>query len=216
MNSQFIDIYCERLGPGFWAEPVNALTNIGFFIAAFLAWRLAKKQNVLHRGTIILIGLLVCIGAGSFLFHTLAVRWAMLADVIPILLFQIQFTALYCSHVMRLPSKRTIGILALFFAVVYGFSLAPETLLNGSLSYAPAFLFLGCFSLWHSRNAAHEPYGLLLAVALFVLSLTLRSLDMYVCPQIALGLHYMWHILNAALLYFVIRAYVFNVGPNGR
>jgi len=22
-----IDLYCERLGPEFWAEPINALTN---------------------------------------------------------------------------------------------------------------------------------------------------------------------------------------------
>ena len=32
-----IDIYCERLGPGFWAEPVNALSNGAFLVAgAFL------------------------------------------------------------------------------------------------------------------------------------------------------------------------------------
>src|SRR5688572_14997475 len=98
--NEFIDIYCERLGPGFWAEPLNALSNISFFIAAFFAWQLAKKYLMFHRGTMILIGLLVCIGTGSFLFHTLAVRWAMLTDTIPILLFQIQFIALYCAHVM--------------------------------------------------------------------------------------------------------------------
>jgi hypothetical protein len=25
-----IDAYCERLGPGLWAEPLNALTNLAF------------------------------------------------------------------------------------------------------------------------------------------------------------------------------------------
>ena len=34
-----IDAYCERLGPAFWAEPVNALTNAAFPIAAWVAWR---------------------------------------------------------------------------------------------------------------------------------------------------------------------------------
>ena len=29
-----IDIYCERVGPGLWAEPVNALTNLSFLAAA--------------------------------------------------------------------------------------------------------------------------------------------------------------------------------------
>lgn len=213
--NEFIDIYCERLGPGFWAEPLNVLTNLSFFIAAFFVWFLAKKQKTLHRGTIILTGLLLCIGIGSFLFHTLAVRWAMLADVLPILLFQIQFIALYCAHVMRLSSKKTIGILALFFALVYLFGLVPVSILNGSLSYAPAFLFLGFFSIWHWKNATRESRGLLGAAALFILSLTLRSLDMHFCPQIASGLHFMWHLLNGAVLYLTARAYILNARLSG-
>ena len=35
-----IDAYCERLGPGFWAEPLNAWTNLAFLLAALLAPRL--------------------------------------------------------------------------------------------------------------------------------------------------------------------------------
>ncbi|MFT7390517.1 MAG: hypothetical protein ACI9ZH_000740, partial [Paracoccaceae bacterium] len=31
---QAIDAYCERLGPQFWAEPVNAATNLAFLIGA--------------------------------------------------------------------------------------------------------------------------------------------------------------------------------------
>ena len=33
-----IDSYCERLGPDYWAEPVNALTNLAFVLAAALLW----------------------------------------------------------------------------------------------------------------------------------------------------------------------------------
>lgn len=29
-----IDHYCERTGPGLWAEPVNALTNLAFPLGA--------------------------------------------------------------------------------------------------------------------------------------------------------------------------------------
>jgi hypothetical protein len=36
--TQAVDIYCERLGPGLWAEPLNAVTNVAFFVAAWLAW----------------------------------------------------------------------------------------------------------------------------------------------------------------------------------
>ncbi len=208
--NEFIDIYCERLGPAFWAEPLNALTNISFFIAAFFVWFLAKKQGVLHRGTIILIGLLLCIGTGSFLFHTLAVRWAMLTDTIPILLFQVQFIALYCAHVMRLPSKKTLGILLLFFTVIYLFSLAPESILNGSLAYAPAVIFLGLFAFWHRAHATREPLGLIFAAGLFAVSLAFRSLDMQFCPSNPPGLHFVWHLLNGAVLYLTARAYILN------
>ena len=33
-----VDDYCERLGPGLWAEPLNLVTNLAFLIAAIL-WR---------------------------------------------------------------------------------------------------------------------------------------------------------------------------------
>lgn len=36
-----LDLYCERCSPDFWAEPVNALTNISFLVAAFFGRRLA-------------------------------------------------------------------------------------------------------------------------------------------------------------------------------
>ena len=37
-----IDIYCERTGPGLLAEPVNAITNLAFLLAAAACWRLAE------------------------------------------------------------------------------------------------------------------------------------------------------------------------------
>ncbi len=39
---QPLDQYCERTAPAFWAEPVNALSNAAFVIAAvalLFAWR---------------------------------------------------------------------------------------------------------------------------------------------------------------------------------
>ena len=42
--SQPVDLYCERLDPSFWAEPLNAFTNLSFLIAAaiaFVQWRRA-------------------------------------------------------------------------------------------------------------------------------------------------------------------------------
>ena len=34
---EIVDLYCERTSPVFWAEPVNALTNLAFFLAAWFS-----------------------------------------------------------------------------------------------------------------------------------------------------------------------------------
>jgi len=45
----FIDLYCERTAPRSWNEPVNALSNAAFLLAALLAsLRLQRRsQNLL-------------------------------------------------------------------------------------------------------------------------------------------------------------------------
>jgi hypothetical protein len=37
-----IDAYCERLDAGYWAEPVNAVTNaaLGVYVMTFEQWHL--------------------------------------------------------------------------------------------------------------------------------------------------------------------------------
>ena len=32
----YIDNYCERLLPGFWDEPLNAISNLAFWLAAWV------------------------------------------------------------------------------------------------------------------------------------------------------------------------------------
>jgi hypothetical protein len=82
-----VDLYCERLSAGFWAEPVNALTNVAFLVAALLAARALAGRTALVSGPVLLVALMALIGLGSFAFHTLATRGAALLDVIPIGLF---------------------------------------------------------------------------------------------------------------------------------
>jgi Ceramidase len=141
--SDYIDLYCERIGPGLFAEPINALSNISFLIAAWAMWRLAKQQQTqLPTELRLLIVLSVSIGIGSGLFHTFATGWANLLDVIPILLFQIWFLWLYTRRVMKFNIVYS-GASIVFFYFASDFSQQFTNLLNGSLSYAPT-LFVGC------------------------------------------------------------------------
>lgn len=70
-----IDIYCERLDADWWAEPVNATTNLAFVVAGLFIIRQRQSPSML-LGTLIAL-----IGIGSFLFHTHANRLAGLIDV---------------------------------------------------------------------------------------------------------------------------------------
>lgn len=209
--NEYIDIYCERVEPGLWAEPLNALSNIAFFLGAFFAYHLASRQQVLGPQSIWLIALLTTIGIGSTLFHTLATQWAQLADVIPILLFQVSFLIIYSRNVIKLDWTRTLVLIVTFAMLIRYFESLPREWLNGSLGYAPAMIFLGGFGVYHFLAKKREPFVLLAAAATFVVSLTFRSYDMAVCEHLSIGVHYFWHILNGTLLYLTLRGLFLNV-----
>ena len=97
--NSYIDIYCERLEPGLWAEPLNAVSNSAFLIAALIvALGLRGPGNLEAR---VLTAILAAIGVGSFLFHTFATRWAAMADVLPIAAFVLYFLYLVNRHLLN-------------------------------------------------------------------------------------------------------------------
>lgn len=209
--NEIIDIYCERTGPGLLAEPLNFLTNAAFLLAAFLAWRLARRDQVVGWESLLLIGLMASIGIGSALFHSFATLWAMLADTLPILFFQIVFVNVYGRRVMGLCCWRNSALLALFLVMVAGVGMLPQEWLNGSISYAPALLFIAGLSLYHLTSGKRKPYALLAATGLFSVSLTFRSVDMAVCSMLPVGVHFFWHLLNAGVLYLALHGLFANM-----
>ena len=210
----FIDIYCERTGPGIWAEPLNVFSNLVFFFAVFAAYRLGRRQGALTLDASLLFGLLVLMGTGSSLFHMLANRWAQLADVLPILFYQLAFIGIYASRVMRWDARKSALLLAVFLAMVFVFGLAPSGWLNGSLGYAPSLLFLIGLGVYHYSHAFTARSTLLLAAGIFAVSLTVRSVDMIVCPTFPAGVHFIWHLLNGAVLYFTMLALLPNLATS--
>ena len=205
--SRAIDGYCERLSPEYWAEPVNALTNLAFLVAAALmAWRLRGARLPLAWA---LVAILALIGVGSFLFHTHGQVWSALADVVPIGGFVLLyiFVANRAYWGMRFWPALGGTMLFLPFAAltVPLFRMVPG--LGSSAGYAPVALliFLYAFALRHRLPAVAR--GLALGAALLCLSLLMRSLDMPLCARLPLGTHFLWHLLNAAMLGWMIEVY---------
>ncbi|MEO0750821.1 MAG: ceramidase domain-containing protein [Pseudomonadota bacterium] len=202
-----IDIYCERLDASYWAEPINALTNAAFlFAAAVMAYRLRDAQMPVAWG---LVFILAGIGVGSFLFHTHAQSWAALADVGAIALFILLY--LYAASRDYLGLSRLwagLSVLAFFpFAALLTPLFAYLPVLGVSSSYVPVALLIAIYGviLWPRHRATAR--GLLIGVALLMVSITLRSLDAPLCAQIPIGTHFAWHILNAIMLGWMIEVY---------
>ena len=173
--------YCERgSDPTFWAEPVNALTNVAFIIAGGLAYRAWAKHpdRQTKRIELAFIALIVVIGVGSFLFHTTATRWAALADVLPITIFMIAYLAYALRRLLALSSVLT-AILTIMFMVTLPLSGVAAGraggFFAGSASYVPALLAL-VVTAAVLRLRHHPAAGRLgLAAIVFALSLSLRT-----------------------------------------
>lgn len=200
--TQFIDLYCERTDPSFWSEPLNALTNASFLIGAWYVWRVVSNAKSNPPWALrMLPALLAAVGICSFLFHTLAVLWAAVADQLTILLFGGVFLYAFLYHAARLPRIPALTVAVLFGVASYYFPrLLPPGLLNQSGGYLPYLIGLLAMMAWlmiQRRAAARQFAG---AIALFCLALLFRTVDQYWCTQFPLGTHFLWHLLNGAVL----------------
>ncbi|MEM7596050.1 MAG: ceramidase domain-containing protein [Pseudomonadota bacterium] len=202
-----IDIYCERLDASYWAEPINALTNAAFlFVAAFMAYRLRETASPIAWG---LVFILAGIGVGSFLFHTHAQSWAALADVGAIALFILLYLFAASRDYLGLsPIWSGLSVLAFFpFAALLTPVFAHVPLLGVSASYLPVALLIAIYGVALLKRHPSTARGLLIGVAILMISITLRSLDEQLCTQIPIGTHFAWHILNAIMLGWMIEVY---------
>ena len=204
-----IDLYCERIGAGLLAEPINALTNAAFFIAAWAAWSLARRSHRLSTGIWVLFALSIAIGTGSALFHTFASGWARVLDEVPILLFQLCYLWLYARRIMRLRTGFAAAAIAAYMVVAYFGRQFPD-LLNGSLVYAPALILLLGLGLYHFLRHKAGRVLLLATAGIFLVALAFRSIDEAACPHIPIGTHFLWHVLIGVALYWSMRALILN------
>ncbi|MCF1708412.1 ceramidase domain-containing protein [Tabrizicola sp. J26] len=202
-----VDIYCERIGPGFWAEPVNALTNLAFPLAAAWAAATALQRSIRDPIVWALIILAGLIGIGSFLFHSYATRWSELVDTVPIW----GFVGLFIVAALRFLSGISApGIMLAGAGVMAGAGLVAflatgegpsgTDWANGSYQYAPALLALLVFAAIAYRRRHPSAPWITLAVLVFAASLGFRTLDRDICASFPQGTHFLWHLLNALVV----------------
>lgn len=193
-----VDIYCERLDASFWAEPMNAVSNLSFIVAGFLLWRLRSPRSRLIAILIILIGL--C----SFSFHTYANRLTGLLDVLAIALYLMVFAFLIPKQWSRSSLLIQLGsILLLIICITLAQLLT--TYFKPALLWLPPGMYLGALIalvvyavVTQLSNTLAARY-LWLAAIVFPFSLLSRQLDMPLCDPDG-GVHWLWHLLNGLTL----------------
>lgn len=204
---QQIDGYCERTDPSYWSEPVNALTNIAFIIAAFWIWRRVSGRGMPLAE--VLCGLLFAVGVGSYLWHTHATAWSGMADVLAIVLFILVYIFAANRHYWGLEGVKLWAATGAFlpYAAVMVPVFAALPFFEISAPYWPVALLIGIYALalWDKHPATAR--GLAIGAGLLCVSLTFRSVDEILCAQIPLGTHFVWHILNGVMLGWMIEVY---------
>ena len=202
---QTIDAYCERTDPGFWSEPLNAVTNAAFLLALLPALRPSQGRR-LGVFEIVLLAIVFAIGIGSFLFHTFATRWASLADVIPITIFIFAYFAFALRRFIGLSPLWTGLGTAAFFAASLLAEPVFAPLAGSSAAYLPglfAMLGIGLFLILRKKPVGRT---VLLAGLVFAVSLGFRMADQPLCDVWPIGTHFLWHVLNAVTLGLLLLA----------
>jgi len=205
-----LDLYCERTAPGLWAEPANAVTNLGFVVAAWLIWRRAPARDA---NLSVLTVLVVAIGLCSLLFHTLANEVTRWLDILSIFVFQLLYLVTYCRRVIGLPLAHSC-LLSLSLPLAAVAAAQAGAYLNGSLLYAPAWLVTLALGWYHCRARKPGRGLLLIAAAVFLAAVALRSIDNGICSQFASGTHFLWHLLVALVIYLAMLALILNPAPD--
>ena len=57
---------------------------------------------------------------------------------------------------------------------------------------------------------------MMLGGGLFLLALFFRSVDMWLCPVIPGGTHFLWHLTNCLVFWFVINTFAIHDSANAR
>jgi hypothetical protein len=228
--------YCERgLSAAYWAEPLNAITNGGFILAAFAGAAMIAKQPAEERSLWPIFFTLnfIAIGSGSFLFHTVPNASTAAADTGPIGIFMLTYLVYALRRFAGASWLFIAGAISAFIAAMamafkmhcweghIGFWLdmppgAQGKCLNGSLGYGPALIALWLIAVWLAvKRHAAAPF-IFAAAATFLVSLTFRSLDQTLCADWVIlghrmGTHFIWHLLNSLTLFLLLAAAIRNV-----
>src|SRR5262249_40146827 len=105
-------------------------------------------------------------------------------------------------RLLRLSWPKTIFFWALYqgFTVWAQINLAAD-MLNGTVMYLPTYITLTLLTAAICIKDIDTGIDFVQILGAWSLSLIFRTVDLWVCPMFPLGTHFLWHALNAYVLY---------------
>ena len=194
-----LNIYCERLGPGFWNEPINASTNLIFILVGFIL----VFKTMPNKLCLFLSIQIILIGTASFLFHTFANILVGLIDTVSIMLFGV--TYIFGSNYYLLKLSTVTSLIIAFCLVPFSFIVSQLTImsfgsLNGSTLYLSFIILFVTYSYLIRKEFAQMSTILFCSALFLAISIFFRTIDIISCNSISVGTHFVWHIMNGLLL----------------
>ncbi len=211
---------CERGGLGPMAEPLNVLSSFVFVFVAIKIYRFYHRHEDLERKWVwdihALTALCFIIGCNSVIFHSFPSPMTELMDTIPIVMFIMVY---FCSVLFRIGRCNLFqAIIALVAFTGFSYFLVHQfpDALNDSIGYLSSMIALIVIAVHLHLKARPSSQHFMLAAITGVCSLFCRAIDHEVCSMIPTGTHFLWHTLNATLLYILLKQIVRNVNREAR
>jgi len=205
---------CERLHDGFWQEPLNAISNLAFVYAAFRLYRfyqqhpeIQKLRTIDIRTLIFFIG---AIGVASFIFHTTPNYYTELLDIVFIVAFVLLYFFTVLVRVIHAHWFDIIICTTAYLGFTYALVNQFPNALNDSIGYLSTMTSLVFLAIYFNIRQRPSAQSYLLAALIGVISLFFRSIDNAVCDLIPIGTHFLWHTLNAILMYILTRQLILS------
>jgi hypothetical protein len=202
-----LDHYCEGVGADFWAEPFNAITNGAFLVTAAVILVRQRREGWADKPVSVMALLTASVGFGSFLFHTLANGWSLIADILPI---AVVIYACFFLAMRRFLNLNTVSAglsAAALLALSPGLEALLKPLLGASAAYSPGLIAtFGVAAAVPVLTGRPMPLCLAAAGAVFAAALVFRMLDAPLCDSWPIGTHFIWHMLNALALGLALQA----------
>jgi len=208
--------WCERVSPGLFREPVNALSNLGFIVAGILMFRMLARDRPeqwrlnqfygLTPVAVLYAGATVWLGPGSMLMHGTHTFWGAWADNLSMVMYIVIPWLINVAEMGRWSARRLFTVYAVLMTA-YGIGYAmwgPKMGINLEL-FPLSIVFWGIsevlYRFWSPRARWLSGFsGLLIAAAFGIMP----------WEMLAEPAEYWWVIL------FWVPALLSSAPPRGR